>query len=675
MPDFPNKLQKIGKTLKPLRQIRMCPQGMTAVPAADLTGWALAVTRSAMLVITDITYRIAGRTLFDGASVVVPTGAKVGLVGKNGSGKTTLFNLITGDLSLESGSIDLPRQARFGRVAQEAPGSETSLIDFVLAADTERAALLAEAETATDPHRIGEIHIRLADIRAHSAEARAGMILAGLGFDAEAQRRPCSAFSGGWRMRVSLAAVLFSEPDLLLLDEPTNYLDLEGTLWLETYVQRYPHTVVMISHDRDLLNHCVDHIVHLDNLKLVVYRGGYDSFERQRREKQLLSLKLRERQEAQRAHMQAFVDRFRAKASKARQAQSRLKALQKLEPIAAIADEEVLPITLPAPTAKLAPPIVVIDDVTVGYDPAKPVLKRIKLRIDHDDRIALLGQNGNGKSTLAKLLADRLSPFAGEVRRAGKLNVAFFAQHQLDDLIPEASPYEHVARLMPNEPEAKVRARVARFGLPTAKMDTPASDLSGGERARLLLGLCTFSGPNLLILDEPTNHLDIDSREALVQALNSFEGAVIIVSHDRHLLAASVDRLLLVADGGVTPFDGDLDDYRKLVMERSAGSGDGGGAAGKDSAQERRRQAAALREQLAPLRKRIKDTEAEIERLHKRIAKLDADLAHPDLFVKDAAKGAKLSKDRSDAAKALETAEELWLELSGEYEAANAAAG
>jgi ATP-binding cassette subfamily F protein 3 len=630
-----------------------------------------------MLVLTDLTYRIAGRTLFDGASVVVPTGAKAGLVGKNGSGKTTLFNLITGDLALESGEIALPRQARFGRVAQEAPGSAISLIDFVLAADTERAALLAEAETATDPHRIAEIHMRLADIRAHSAEARAGMILSGLGFDAEAQRRPCSDFSGGWRMRVALAAVLFSEPDLLLLDEPTNYLDLEGTLWLETYVQRYPHTVLMISHDRDLLNHCVDHIVHLDNLKLVAYRGGYDSFERQRREKQLQSQKLRERQEAQRAHMQAFVDRFRAKASKARQAQSRLKALQKLEPIAALADEEVLPISFPPPTAKLAPPILVLDDVTIGYDPAKPVLRRVKLRIDHDDRIALLGQNGNGKSTLAKLLSERLEPFSGEVRRAGKLNVAFFAQHQLDDLVPDASPFEHVAKLMPDQPEAKVRSRVARFGLPTAKMDTPARDLSGGERARLLLGLCTFSGPNLLILDEPTNHLDIDSREALVQALNAFDGAVIVVSHDRHLIEATVDKLLLVADGGVTPYDGDLDDYRKLIMDRASGTSDGAGNGGaaKDSGAERRRQAAALREQLAPLRKRIKDVETEIDKLHKKIAKLDGDLAHPDLFVKDAAKGAKLSKDRSDAAKALETAEELWLELSGEYEAANAAAG
>jgi ATP-binding cassette subfamily F protein 3 len=627
-----------------------------------------------MLVLTDITYRIAGRTLFDSASVVVPTGAKAGLVGKNGSGKTTLFNLICGELALESGEISLPRQARFGRVAQEAPGSSTSLIDFVLAADTERAALLAEAEHATDPHRIAEIHTRLADIRAHSAEARAGMILAGLGFDAEAQRRPCADFSGGWRMRVALAAVLFAEPDLLLLDEPTNYLDLEGTLWLETYVQRYPHTVLMISHDRDLLNHCVDHIVHLDNLKLVAYRGGYDSFERQRREKQLQSQKLRERQEAQRAHMQAFVDRFRAKASKARQAQSRLKALQKLEPIAALADEEVLPITFPPPSAKLAPPILVLDDVTVGYDPLKPVLRKVKLRIDHDDRIALLGQNGNGKSTLAKLIAERLAPFSGEVRRAAKLNIAFFAQHQLDDLIPEASPYEHVLKLMPNEPEAKVRSRVARFGLPTAKMDTPARDLSGGERARLLLGLATFTGPNLLILDEPTNHLDIDSREALVQALNAFEGAVIVVSHDRHLIESTVDRLLLVADGGVSAYDGDLDDYRKLIMDRAAGSGDGGGnGAVKDSAQERRRQAALLREQLAPLRKRIQATEAEIDRLHKRIAKLDADLAHPELFVKDAAKGARLSKERSDAARALEAAEELWLELSGDYEAANAA--
>ena len=626
-----------------------------------------------MLIISDLTFRIAGRTLIENASVTIHDGAKVGLVGRNGTGKTTLFNIVAGDLSAESGSIDLKRGARIGRVAQEAPGSDISLIDFVLAADTERSALLAEAETASDPHRIAEIQVRLADIEAHSAEARAATILSGLGFDAADQRRPCADFSGGWRMRVALAAVLFTEPDLLLLDEPTNYLDLEGTLWLTNYVQRYPYTVVLISHDRDLLDSAVDHICHLSEGKLTLWKGGYTSFARQRQEKMLLQEKAREKIEARRKHLQAFVDRFRYKASKATQAQSRIKMLEKLDIIAEVVEEHVQQISFPNPKAKLAPPIVTYDKVDLGYDPDRPVLKRLTLRIDDDDRIALLGKNGNGKSTFAKALADRLAPFSGKVVKAGKLEVAFFAQHQLDELRIEDTPVGHLRDLMPDAPEAKVRSKAAQIGFPASKADTPVKLLSGGEKARLMLGLATFHGPHLLILDEPTNHLDIDSREALVQALNAFEGAVIVVSHDRHLIESTVDRLLLVADGGVSAYDGDLDDYRKLIMERAAGSGDGGGnGAAKDSAQERRRQAALLREQLAPLRKRIQATEAEIDRLHKRIAKLDADLAHPELFVKDAAKGARLSKERSDAARALEAAEELWLELSGDYETANA---
>jgi ATP-binding cassette subfamily F protein 3 len=631
-----------------------------------------------MLTITDITYRIAGRTLFDKASATLQSGAKVGLVGKNGTGKTTLFKLITGDIAPESGSIGLPRAARIGGVAQEAPGSAISLIDFVLAADVERARLLEEAETATDPHRIADIHTRLSDINAHSAEARAGTILSGLGFDYTAQRRPCSDFSGGWRMRVALAAVLFSQPDLLLLDEPTNYLDLEGTLWLENYVARYPHTVIIISHDRDLLNIAVDTIVHLDQGKLVAYRGGYDSFERQRREKQILSQKMREKQEAQRAHMQAFVDRFKAKASKARQAQSRMKALAKLQPIAGIVEDEGMEFRFPAPVGRLAPPILALDDVSVGYEPGKPILKKVTLRIDNDDRIALLGSNGNGKSTFAKLIAGRLDPMGGEIRRAGKMGIAFFAQHQLDDLMPSESPVAHVAPLMKDQPEARIRSRVAQMGLPTNRMDTPAKDLSGGEKARLLLGLATFAGPNLMILDEPTNHLDIDSREALVQALNAYEGAVILISHDRHLVEATVDRLLLVADGGVRAFDGDMDDYKRFVIEQAAGvrSSDKAGEDGaKESAQERRRRAADLREQLAPLRKKIRDAEQRLEKLQAELTRLDHSLATPDLFTRDPNEGTRLMKRRADTEKAIAETEEAWLALSGEHEAAESVAG
>ncbi len=625
-----------------------------------------------MLHVNDLTYRIAGRTLLDHATAVIPDGAKVGLVGRNGSGKTTLFKLINGDIAPESGAITIRRQARIGQVAQEAPGSETSLIDVVLAADTERSALMAEAETATDPNRIAEIHTRLADIDAHSAEARAGAILYGLGFDAKAQAQPCSAFSGGWRMRVALAAVLFSEPDLLLLDEPTNYLDLEGTLWLENYVARYPHTVVLISHDRDLLNKAVDTIVHLEGNKLTTYRGGYDSFERQRREQIMQAEKQREKQEQQRKHMQAFVDRFRAKATKARQAQSRLKMLERLQPIAAIVEESSLPLAFPDPQTQAAPPLLSVEGGSVGYDD-KPVLRHLNLRLDPDDRIALLGANGNGKSTFAKLIADRLKPMAGHVVRANRIEVAYFAQHQLDELVPANSAVAHVRALMVGEPEAKVRARVARFGLPTDRMDTPAKDLSGGEKARLLLGLVTFNGPNLLILDEPTNHLDIDSREALMQALNAFQGAVVLISHDRHLVEACADALWLVADGTVKPYDGDMEDYRRLILQ----TGRDERSAQKDtekqaSAQDRRREAADRRAQLAPLRKKIQAAEKLMEKHQGELERLDGLLADPDLYVKDPAKATKLAKKRSDTEKALAEAEENWLELSGEYEEANA---
>ncbi|MFN4125371.1 ABC-F family ATP-binding cassette domain-containing protein [Pannonibacter indicus] len=621
-----------------------------------------------MLQISDLTYRIGGRLLIDNASVTLPSRSKTGLVGRNGAGKSTLFKLITGDLTSESGSVSVPRLARIGQVAQEAPGTEQSLIEVVLAADTERASLMAEAETAKDPERIAAIHTRLADISAHTAEARAAAILHGLGFDAEAQKRPCSAFSGGWRMRVALAAVLFSEPDLLLLDEPTNYLDLEGTLWLESYVARYPHQVLLISHDRDLLNKAVDSIVHLDRGKLTFYRGGYDSFDRQRRETMMLQQKAREKQDAQRKHMQAFVDRFRAKATKARQAQSRLKMLEKMEPIAALTEESGRPIHFPDPQGRLSPPILKLENVSVGYD-GKPVLSRLTLNIDTDDRIALLGSNGNGKSTFAKLISGRLAALSGKVTCATKLKIAFFAQHQLDELRPNESAVQHVRMLMPQAAEAQVRARVARFGLPTDRMETPAKDLSGGEKARLLLGLATFDGPNLIILDEPTNHLDIDSREALVQALNEFQGAVVLISHDRHLVEACADRLWLVADGKVSTFDGDMEDYRRYILQgpdavKKAREDE----AKASSATDKRREAAERRAREAPLRKKIEAAEKEMARLSDKIVMLDATMSEPDFFTRDPERAAKFAKERAYIEKKLVTTEEEWLLLSAELE-------
>ncbi|MGV2975537.1 ribosomal protection-like ABC-F family protein [Roseibium alexandrii] len=627
-----------------------------------------------MLQISDLTYRIGDRLLIDKASVTLPAKAKTGLVGRNGAGKSTLFKIITGDLSSETGSVQIPKRARIGQVAQEAPGTEHTLMEVVLAADTERTRLLGEAETETDPDRIAEIHTRLADIGAHTAEARAGAILSGLGFDAAAQQRPCSAFSGGWRMRVALAAVLFSEPDLLLLDEPTNYLDLEGTLWLENYVARYPHQVLLISHDRDLLNKAVDSIVHLDRGKMTYYSGGYDSFDRQRREAMILAEKAKEKQDVQRKHMQAFVDRFRYKASKARQAQARLKMLERMEPIAALTEESSKPIHFPDPEGRLAPPIIKLEGVSTGYGDTK-ILSRLTLNIDTDDRIALLGANGNGKSTFAKLISNRLVAMDGEITKATKLKIAFFAQHQLDELRPEESAVAHVRALMPDAPEAKVRARVARFGLPTDRQETPAKDLSGGEKARLLLGLATFDGPHLLILDEPTNHLDIDSREALVMALNDYQGAVVLISHDRHLVEACADRLWLVADGKVEPYDGDMEDYKRLILqgpEAAQKARDKAAAAEADaaSAQEKRREAAQKRSQLKPLRQKIDAAEKEMTRLQEKIAKIDDMLADPEFFQTDPDRAAKFAKERAFCEKKLVKTEEEWLELSAEFEEA-----
>jgi ATP-binding cassette subfamily F protein 3 len=618
-----------------------------------------------MLIIDDLTVRVAGRKLLEGASARIPPGARVGLVGRNGTGKTTLFGVIAGDISAEQGHVEIPSRWRVGRLAQEAPDGPESLLDVVLKAHRERTALLAEAETAQDPHRIAEIQTRLADIGAHAAPARAASILAGLGFSTVDQQRPCAEFSGGWRMRVALAATLFAEPDLLLLDEPTNYLDLEGTLWLQNHLARYPATLIVISHDRDLLDTAVGSILSLEASKLVLYRGGYSAFERQRSERMLLDQKMIKKQEAQRKHLQAFVDRFRAKATKARQAQSRLKMLAKLEPITALVTEDVRPIHIPAPSKLLSPPIIATDDADVGYEPGRPVLSGLSLRIDNDDRIALLGANGNGKSTLVKLLAGRLPPEHGTVTRASALKVAYFAQHQLDELEPDASPYDHVRRLMQDAPEAKVRARVGAIGFSGLAGNTKVEKLSGGEKARLLLGLATFSAPHLVILDEPTNHLDIDSRAALIEAINDFPGAVILVSHDRYLLEACADRLWLVQGGTVKPFDGDLDDYRRRVLSESeADAAPPVKAALRPDPAAARRTAAEKRAETAPLRKRVTKAELELAQLTRQLHKLNATLADGALFARDSARAVELSKIRANVVEAITRAEEEWLAAS-----------
>jgi ATP-binding cassette subfamily F protein 3 len=629
----------------------------------ELASPSLPAAQATMLGIRDITFRIGDRLLFDQAGVTLPTGARVGLVGRNGVGKTTLFRIIAGELPVEGGVVMLPRSTRIGQVAQEAPGGPETLLEIVLAADAERRSLLAGAETERDPHRIAEIHTRLAEIDAHSAEARAAAILAGLGFTTAEQARPCSSFSGGWRMRVALAAALFAAPDLLLLDEPTNYLDLEGTLWLNAFLARYRHTVIVISHDRTLLDAAVDMIVHLDAGKLTLYRGGYSQFERQRGERQALQLKLRKKQLEQRRHMEAFVERFRAKATKARQAQSRLKALERMVPIPEAVEDHVLPFSIPDPARPAAPPLVAMDDVSFGYVAGAPVFRRLKLTIGEDDRIGLLGRNGNGKSTLAQLLTGRLEPLSGRLRISHRAQAGYFAQHQLDELDPDRSPYDHVRGLLEGKTEAEIRARAGALGFPGRMMDTPAAQLSGGEKARLLLGLATFGGVHLLILDEPTNHLDIDSREMLIQALNDFSGALILISHDRHLLDATVDRLWLVADGGVRPFDGSIDDYRQLILGEPKSEAEPRRAR-PSGAQQRRRAAAQRREETAPLRRRIKALEAAISRLHREIERLDAELADPRTHRLGSGPVVERATERAARQRELAEAEEDWLKLS-----------
>ncbi|KZY38973.1 glycosyl transferase family 1, partial [Roseovarius sp. HI0049] len=575
-----------------------------------------------MLRIDDISYSVAGRPLIEHASAVIPEGHKVGMVGRNGTGKTTLFRLIRGELALEGGEISLPKRARIGGVDQEVPGNEVSLLDTVLKADTERAELLEESTTATDADRIAEIQTRLADIDAWSAEARASSILKGLGFTDEEQAMPCSAFSGGWRMRVALAAVLFSAPDLLLLDEPTNYLDLEGALWLESYLARYPHTVLIISHDRGLLNRAVGAILHLEDRKLTLYQGGYDRFSETRAAKLAAAESEAKKQEARRAHLQSYVDRFRYKADKAKQAQARLKALAKMQPITRPQEAALRAFSFPEPE-ELSPPILRLEEAAVGYD-GRAVLKRLDLRIDQDDRIALLGRNGEGKSTLSKLLAGKLEAMEGQMHASSKLRVGYFAQHQLEELRPDETPLDHIRRMRPGEAPGKLRARLGGFGIGAEQADTEAGRLSGGQKARLSLLLATLDAPHMLILDEPTNHLDIESREALVEALTAYTGAVILVSHDMHLLSLVADRLWLVKGGRVTPFDGDLEAYRQMLL---GGNGEEK-AAPRPKAEKVKRPS---RDAVLAMRQEVRKCEERVEKLHEMRDRISKKLADPAL--------------------------------------------
>ncbi len=613
-----------------------------------------------MLQIQDITYRIAGKTLLEHASARIPAGHKVGIVGKNGAGKSTLLKLITGELHWDDGNIKMRNKAKLGQVAQEAPGGATSLLDTVLEADLELQSLERAAETETDPEKIADIHIRLADIDAHTAESRAASILSGLGFDGEAQRRPCSSFSGGWRMRVALACTLFTRPDLLLLDEPTNYLDLEGVMWLENFIKNYPFTIIIVSHDRDLLNSSVTAILHLEHLQLKLYTGNYNNFEKLRREQLAHRRAGIVKQEAAQKHLQSFIDRFKAKASKAKQAQSRVKMLEKMGPLDSIIEDKNFSFEFPNPKP-LAPPLFTLDQGEVGYTAGHPILRRLNLRLDMDDRIALLGQNGNGKSTFAKLISGRLDIMNGELKKSSKLDVGYFAQHQLDELNMDGTPLSHLRARMPNVPESRVRAKLGSFSFGADKANTRVEDLSGGEKARLLFALMSMSAPHILILDEPTNHLDVESREALIHAINGYEGAVIMISHDRHLIEACADRLWLVHDGTVTPYDGDMEDYKKLTLKsRSANRK-------KKPAKDIVEKVRSENPELTSLKKKSEKMEKKIKRLTAEIAKYDRALKNPKLYVhgdhKAAAALKKFTAEKLDMTLDLEEFELDWLQM------------
>jgi ATP-binding cassette subfamily F protein 3 len=614
-----------------------------------------------MLTLSGVTYRIGGRTLLDQASAQIADGGKVGLVGRNGVGKSTLLDLIRGALQPDGGAIELPRGHRIGFLAQEAPSGAATPLETVLAADTERAGLLAEGEAGTEPLRVAEIETRLVEIDAHSAPSRAARILAGLGLDEPMQRGPVGDLSGGWRMRVALAAILFAEPDLLLLDEPTNHLDLEAALWLERFLRNYRRTLILVSHDRRFLNAVTTVTLHLERGKLTAYSGGFDAYLRARKEAARRLDTLARQQSFERQRLQGFVDRFRAKASKARQAQSRLKALARLEPIVLSAEEPPARIHFPDPP-RLSPPLIAFERAAVGYLPGKPVLSRLDLRLDPDDRIALLGANGNGKTTLARLLAGRLAPMAGQVTRPPKLACGFFAQHQIEEMRPEDSAFDHLSALMRDDPPEAVRARLARFGFTQDQAFVPVADLSGGERARLNLALVTRDAPALLILDEPTNHLDIETREALVQSINDFPGAVVLVTHDWHLVELVADRLWLVADGTARPFEGDLEDYERQVLD---GSGSGEGARSIESEPGRRRAARRLaaerRRELDPLRQRARRAEETIARLSKEREALDRALAQPSNSTINGLALSDALKRRAELVRLIERAEIDWL--------------
>ncbi|WP_395615957.1 ABC-F family ATP-binding cassette domain-containing protein [Sphingorhabdus sp.] len=621
-----------------------------------------------MLNLNGITVRLGGRTILDRATAALPPYSRIGLIGRNGAGKSTLMKVMIGSLEADDGSLDMPKGTRIGYIAQEAPAGDSTPFETVLAADTERAALMAESEQeGLDPDRMAEVHERLIAIDAYTAPARASRILVGLGFDEDMQGRPLDSFSGGWKMRVALASLLFSQPDLLLLDEPSNHLDLEATLWLENFLKGYPAMMVVISHERDLLNNVVDHILHLDNGQVTLYSGGYDSFERQRAERAAQLAAAKASQDAQRAKLQDYVARNSARASTAKQAQSRAKALARMQPIAAMAEDPTLSFDFPSPD-ELKPPLVTLDLASVGYTEGNPILQRLNLRIDPDDRIALLGRNGNGKTTLARLLAAQLTPMEGQMSASGKMRVGYFTQYQVEELDGDDTPLEHMTQQMKGASPGAVRAQLGRFGFSGAKATTKVGKLSGGERARLALALITRDAPHMLILDEPTNHLDVDAREALVQALNEYDGTVVLVSHDRHMLELTADRLVLVDGGTATEFSGTIEDYTDFIL----GKGPAKEKMSKADRKDDKKAQAAAREAQAKLKRDVNDAEADLAKLEVVLSAIDRamfDPASASNEYQNLTMG-ELSQRRGKIVAAQEAAEARWVTASEALEKA-----
>lgn len=611
-----------------------------------------------MLNISNLTYRIGARTILDNCTLNVMDGWRVGVVGANGAGKSTLFKLISGALHTDGGAVSLSSNQRLGMVRQDIPETDAPLIDVVLSANERMAQLWRDSETEEDPHKIADIYQALADMDAYAAPAKAATLLTGLGFKESQLNEPFSSFSGGWQMRVMLASVLFVEPDFLLLDEPTNHLDLEAIMWLESYLTSYPHTMMIISHDRELLNRCVDHVVHVDKGQLTLFTGNYDTFERERALRSGLQQKMHEKQQAERAHMQAFIDRFKAKASKASQAQSRIKALERMDIVDAVIAARAIKFNFPNPD-KIPSPMISIQKADIGYTEGKPILRHVHENVDRDDRIALLGANGNGKSTLMKLIAGKLGIMGGEIFRSGKLRIGYFSQHQTDELNVESTPYQEMMSLMrktiPDITEPKVRAKLGAFGFSRDLADNKIGSLSGGEKARLLFAFMSFDAPHLLLLDEPTNHLDIDAREALVQALNAYEGAVVIVSHDPNMVERVADRLWLIKDGKCTPFEGDLEDYRNFTIQSR-----------RDERKDEKKVSApkpvepVKDNKKSPSKKSLEKTEKEIARLSKEKETIEAEMLSPD-FYNNPTQVADTKKRYDKIVVALAEQEEIWL--------------